>query len=661
MPLQATSGAASYDAFGGGVPVVPNYIEDVFSTYLYTGNSTTGGTQTITNNIDLSTKGGMVWIKGRSAASNNILTDTTRGAGTTASNNQALSSNLATAEDLAASYDFLSAFNTTGFAVTQGGTTAATRGTNYNAVTYASWTFRKQPKFFDVVTYTGNGTANTTIAHNLGSEVGCLIVKRLDTTSGWSTLHKDAEMLLLQSTNAQTSAATTANRFGDGTNTVRPTSTQFTLGSSSETNASGGTYVAYLFAHDAGGFGLTGTDNVISCGSYTEPASGFTDINLGYEVQWLLTKSTTTGDWVLTDIMQGMSETSISYLKPNSSAATTSFSGSYLVPTATGFRAYSGFYGSGTNLIYIAIRRGPMKVPTDATKVFKPVARSGTGSTATITAGFPVDLEISKTKTNPGPYGWFDRLRGATLWLTSSGTDAEATASDSLTSFASNTGVIAGADTTGLINYGSDTYANWMFQRAPSFMDVVCDSTGGPTIYHNLGVAPQLIIAKVRNYSPQDWFVDVPALGSTRTLNLNLTGAASSTNYISSPTATQFTTSLGGGGYDYVYYLFATCAGVSKVGSYTGTGTTLQIDCGFTGGARFVLIKRTNSTGDWYVWDSARGIVAGNDPYLLLNTTGVDVTNTDYVDTYSAGFEISSTAPAAINGSGSTFIFLAIS
>jgi hypothetical protein len=110
----------------------------------------------------------------------------------------------------------------------------------------------------------------------------------------------------------------------------------------------------------------------------------------------------------------------------------------------------------------------------------------------------------------------------------------------------------------------------------------------------------------------------------------------------------------------YVAYLFATCAGVSKVGSYTGTATTKQIDCGFTGGARFVLIKRTDSTGAWYVWDSARGIVAGNDPYLLLNSTAAEVTNTDYIDTYSAGFEISSTAPAAINASGGTFIFLAI-
>jgi hypothetical protein len=99
---------------------------------------------------------------------------------------------------------------------------------------------------------------------------------------------------------------------------------------------------------------------------------------------------------------------------------------------------------------------------------------------------------------------------------------------------------------------------------------------------------------------------------------------------------------------------------VSKVGSYTGTGTTQVINCGFTAGSRFVLIKRTDSTGDWYFWDSARGIVAGNDPYLLLNTDAAQVTNTDFVDTAATGFEITSTAPAAINASGGTFIFLAI-
>jgi hypothetical protein len=110
----------------------------------------------------------------------------------------------------------------------------------------------------------------------------------------------------------------------------------------------------------------------------------------------------------------------------------------------------------------------------------------------------------------------------------------------------------------------------------------------------------------------------------------------------------------------YVAYLFASVTGVSKVGSYTGTGSTQTINCGFTAGSRFVMVKRTDSTGDWYVWDSARGIVSGNDPYLLLNSTAAEVTNTDYIDTANSGFEISSTAPAAINANGGTFVFLAI-
>jgi hypothetical protein len=152
----------------------------------------------------------------------------------------------------------------------------------------------------------------------------------------------------------------------------------------------------------------------------------------------------------------------------------------------------------------------------------------------------------------------------------------------------------------------------------------------------------------------------------TKEIYLNLAGSYGSGNTATASSTTITLQGMGGtnainaSGQTYVAYLFATCAGVSKVGSYTGTGTTQTINCGFTAGSRFVLIKRTDSTGDWYVWDSARGIIAGNDPYLLLNSTAAEVTGTDYVDTANVGFEISSTAPAAINANGGTYIFLAI-
>jgi hypothetical protein len=186
-------------------------------------------------------------------------------------------------------------------------------------------------------------------------------------------------------------------------------------------------------------------------------------------------------------------------------------------------------------------------------------------------------------------------------------------------------------------------------------------------VTHNLGVAPEMMIVKARNSASYDWGVYTAATGASNVLKLNLTDASTSNSfYFNGTTPTSSVFSLGtsaatnGSGTTYVAYLFATVSGVSKVGSYTGTGTTLQVNCGFTAGARFVLIKRTDSTGDWYVWDTARGIIAGNDPYLLLNSTAAEATTTDYIDPYSAGFEISSTAPAAINASGGTFIFLAI-
>jgi hypothetical protein len=198
--------------------------------------------------------------------------------------------------------------------------------------------------------------------------------------------------------------------------------------------------------------------------------------------------------------------------------------------------------------------------------------------------------------------------------------------------------------------------------------DIVCyTGTGSATTFaHNLGVVPEMMIVKRRGTG--EWRVYVTSVGASASLKLQTNEASQGGSAFwdsTIPTASVFTVGTSadtnGSGSTYVNYLFATCAGVSKVGSYTGTATTLQIDCGFTGGARFVFIKRTDSTGDWYVWDSVRGIVSGNDPYFRFNSTGSETTTTDYIDTYSAGFEISSTAPDAINASGGTFIFFAVS
>jgi len=678
MPLQATSGAASYDAFGGGVPAVPNYIEEVFSTYLYTGDS---GTQTITNNVDLSTKGGMVWIKARQQTDGSTspigehgIWDTARGVGTSGSVSKAIQSNSTLAENLGwTDADYISAFNTTGFTVQNSGGTTTHRIANHAFQNYASWTFRKQPKFFDVVTYTGTGS-NTTIAHNLGSVPGCIIVKRTDAAGyDWRVYHRgltSAEYSIqLNATSAQGSGPTIWN-------STSPTSTVFSVGTNASVNASGGTYVAYLFAHNAGGFGLTGTDNVISCGSYTgNGANPGPDINLGYEAQWVLIKNASdAASWRCFDVMRGMPVgAGDAILQLNSSAAESTQD--CIRSTATGFQLIGAdqaggvaYNVSGNTYIYIAIRRGPMKVPTTGTSVFIPINVNNSTGTQN-TTNFPVDLQIARNKANGEDTFFYDRLRrvnttnvtDASPFLTSVSTAAEAIALNRTRQWGS-TGYFTPA------NFNNVNAIYWNFRRAPSFFDEVCYTGTGSatTVTHNLGAVPELMIVKNRSIA-SDWRAYSSSLGATQNLKPNTTDAATSSTLIwndTTPTSSVFSvgTSAGvnGSGNNHVAYLFATCAGVSKVGSYTGTGTTLQIDCGFTGGARFVLIKRTDSTGAWYVWDTARGIVSGNDPYLLLNSTAAEVTGTDYVDTYSSGFEISSTAPDAINASGGTFIFLAI-
>jgi hypothetical protein len=669
MPLVQTRGAASAQGFGefAQASAVPNYIEEVFSCFLYTG---TGASQTITNGIDLSTKGGLTWIKGRSGATGHRLTDTARGA------TKSLASETTAAE--VTETTGLTAFGTTGFTI------GADADYNTSAATYVSWTFRKQPKFFDVVTYTGNGTSQN-INHNLGSVPACIIVKRTNSTSEWSVYHRSL------TTPESNTLYLNYNYAAGGTarwNNTAPTSSVFSVGTSAAVNASGGTYVAYIFAHNAGGFGLTGTDNVISCGSYTGTGNTNNPQTLGYEPQWLLIKNATmTEDWYMFDTMRGFPAASTSgdsytdgpntdtLLANTSDAEVNNFH--FASPTATGFTVGSGgtpgqsqTNSSGATYIYIAIRRGPMKVPTDATKVFSPAigANVATSGQAAFTAGFPVDLLI-KDQRSSGLNRFVDRLRGGSIsasgaiapWLRSTSTAAEAASDGS--GFDSNT-------TVPFYDVGDFTgYIGWMMRRAPSFFDEVCYTGTGSaqTLTHNLGVVPELMIVKDRT-TTYPWDVYHKDVGSAFILQLNTTGAKISTGAVwnsTTPTASVFSigtnVAVNTSGNRYVWYGFSTCVGVSKVGSYTGNGTTQTIDCGFgAGGARFVLIKRTDSTGDWYVYDTARGMTTLTDPYLLLNSAVAESATLGSVTTVSTGFALDSTILAAINVNGGTYIFLAI-
>ena len=515
------------------------------------------------------------------------------------------------------------------------------------------------------MTYTGNGVAGRTIAHNLGSIPGCIIVKKTSALSFWSVYHRSTggtEVGFLDGTNAF-SAATP---YWNNTN---PTSSVFTVGAAGAVNDSGQTFVAYLFAHDAGGFGLTGTDNVISCGSYTGNGSTIgPTVTLGYEPQWIMIKKSSaisgSESWAIWDNMRNSGLWDDWLIANGSQAEQVSNANVAVQITSTGFfpnatnnTANSYVNTSGSTYVYIAIRRGPMKVPTLGTTVFSPSTASQ--NAGVIVSGFPVDASILASNSLAGFNSeLYARLSGGGYYLKTSATDAQAY-SGVPTMFQYNNGISPARF--------NPLCLTLMFQRAPSFMDVVCYTGDGATrnITHNLTVVPELFIVK-RQDTANDWYVYSNAEPQPFGFLLNTAdrGLGYSVWNNTTPTSTVFTVTgsgtVNGSGGTYIAYLFATCAGVSKVGTYTGTGALLTVNCGFTSGARFVLIKRSDASGGWYLYNSASGISSGTDPYLLLNSSAVEVTGTNYVDTTSVGFQVTAAAPSGLNASGGTYIFLAI-
>ena len=632
------------------------YVDDVFSTFLYEG---TGSTRSIDNGIDLSGEGGLVWIKERTVTQNHMLIDTVRGA------EKFLVSNSPQKEFNDNSS--LTAFNNDGFTIANG------NEVNHNLQDFVSWTFRKAPGFFDVVTYTGSGSPQT-IPHNLDSVPGMIIVKCTSHAStDWTVFHREAGHPAFSNGGSayatflnDTVVADPSAAYWD--NTV-PTSTVFTVGVGDKTNGDGKTYVAYLFAHDDARFGTNEDESIIKCGKFTVGAGSLT-VDLGFEPQWVMIKRTSgaTGSWVIRDVMRGWHKTGFNRLFADSDQTeniVNDSSDTYFPIYNTGFGSTSDWLSGNSDYIYVAIRR-PNKPPTAGTDVFALDATSASGSTGNaFDAPFPVDMEWHQDWGSS-----IDKYVGARLisgkYLRSNSTSGEL--SGTAMTFDSSDGVITAFNTT--------DYSAQMFKRAPGFMDVVTyEGTGSvTTVNHNLAAVPELIILKGRDDS-YNWSVYTQTLGRNKVLYLNEDEAASTFNAPAFWGSTDFTStqfSLGTywntnrSGYGYVAYLFASLDGISKVGEYTGTGSNVNVDCGFSAGARFVLIKRTDgsngaSVGDWYMWDTAHGITTNaNDPYILLNEPNSQVTNTDYIDPLNAGFTVKSSAPAALNASGGTYLFLAI-
>tara|TARA_R110000822_G_scaffold197134_1_gene335071 strand:- start:25 stop:1047 length:1023 start_codon:yes stop_codon:yes gene_type:complete len=272
-----------------------------------------------------------------------------------------------------------------------------------------------------------------------------------------------------------------------------------------------------------------------------------------------------------------------------------------------------------------------------------------------------------------------DAVRGNNLRLASNTTDAQSAGGIAMasTGFALSGGF-------GTDNENAQTYVAWQWNAGGStvtntsgsisaqvranttagFSVVTYTGTGAnATVGHGLGVAPSMIIIKNRS-SAVNWIVYHSSLGNTKELVLNST-AAEATNSDwnnTSPTSTVFSLGVSGSGNgsgnNLVAYCFAAVAGYSAFGSYTGNGSTdgTFVFLGFR--PRWVMIKRTDSSGfSWGILDTSRNTYNVANLRLFADLTQADNTQ-DILDILSNGFKLRTTNTNE-NASGGTYIYAA--
>lgn len=311
---------------GGGIDV-----NEVFNVSIWTESTVK---TFIPSGIDSINNQSLVWVKARSASATGVMFDTLRGP-----QNYLVTST--GAPEVVTPIAYGSGFYADGYDMRQ-----YSSGTNA-----VGWQWRQSEKFFDVVQYTGNGTSRQ-IPHTLSVSPGVVFVKRTSGTGDWQVYHRSLGATQYSVLNTTAALGAASNRWND----TEPTSAEFTVGTDSTVNATGQSYIAYLFAHDTSSLG------VIQCGSYIGNGSATgPDVNLGWRPQYLMIKnSTSTGDWQIIDASRGFTATNDAILLANTNGAETS--ANLVNPSSTGFQlasTASNVNTSGQTYIYMAIREAP--------------------------------------------------------------------------------------------------------------------------------------------------------------------------------------------------------------------------------------------------------------------------------------------------------------
>jgi hypothetical protein len=266
---------------------------------------------------------------------------------------------------------------------------------------------------------------------------------------------------------------------------------------------------------------------------------------------------------------------------------------------------------------------------------FNTVLYTGNGSVRSITGvGFQPDWVWLKNRNSTEWHSLFDAVRGSLLNIRTNSTNAEVSATGTLTSFNSD-GFSLGTDPSSYgVNTNTNTYVSWNWKANGSgssntagsitstvsanttsgFSIVTYTGTGAnATVGHGLGVAPKFIIIKNRSVGGTDWRVGHQSLTWNNEIFLNLTNATNASSGAwnnTAPTSSVF--SLGSGSYgngsgnSIIAYCFADVKGYSKFGSYTGNGSTdgTFVYTGFK--PRWIMVKSRGDTGGWTIMDTSR-------------------------------------------------------
>lgn len=317
---------------------------------------------------------------------------------------------------------------------------------------------------------------------------------------------------------------------------------------------------------------------------------------------------------------------------------------------------------------------------------------TGTGASLSVTntvgsTSFQPDLVWIKSRSAATNNNLFDAIRGTTNYLISNSTAANASNANTLTAFNSN-GFTVGTDASSIgVNVSAATYVGWQWlagagttssNTSGSITSTVCvnttsgfsvvtytgNQTAGATVGHGLGVAPSMVIAKSRS-SVASWPVYHSAIGATNWILLNSTNAQTTSAQEwnnTAPTSTVFTignsSSNSNQSSTYVAYCFASIAGYSAFGSYTGNGSSDGpfVYCGFR--PRFVLLKRSDGINNWQIYDTSINTYNAATNWLYPDVSNAAGTSGVDIDIVSNGFKPRN-ANAIDNASSGTYIYAA--